>query len=229
MTIMRIGRSVVAAAMASTLFALPVLAEDVAGPDVDVTAAVSASLAFSVTIAELIPNAGTPDPNDTLIGPIVTSMDFGSLASNGTFDPDGPGGPLAPQPRSLNSTRAYQVFFGINAQQRPFTIKQAASPLQSGVNEIPAGALIVTPLNGVGGNPAQPLPANVVPGTRQSAITGSLLNPIVLFSSAGGPTNTMAATYGITDDSALGATEPIPLDQPAGDYTTTIRFTATIT
>ena len=224
----RFGRSAVAAIMAATLFASPAMAVDIAGPDVTVTATVSSSLTFSATINELVPNTATTDPTDTLIGPTVTSMNFATLASNGTFDPDG-AGPLPPQPRSLNSTKAFQVFFGINSQQRPFTIKQAAGPLQSGVNTIPAGAFIVTPLSGVGGDPTRPLPANITKGLRQSAITGSLLTPIVLFSSSGGPSDTMAATYGITDDTALGATAFIPLDQPAGSYTTTVRFTATVT
>ena len=228
MTLNVLNRSLVAAVTAVTLFASPVLAVDIAGPDVQVTAAVGSTLAFSVTITELVPNTATPDPKDTLIGPVVTAMDFSTLASNGTFDPDGTG-PQPPQLRSLNSLKAFQVFFGINSQQRPFTIKQAAGPLQSGVNAIPAGAFIVTPLSGVGGDTTKPLPANILKGSRVSAITGSLLTQIVLFSSSGGPADTMAATYGITDDSTLGATAFIPLDQPAGIYTTTIRFTATVT
>ena len=228
MKLSMLSRSLVAAVTAVTLFASPVLAVDIAGPDVSVTATVGSTLSFSVTITELIPNSATPDPSDTLIGPTVTAMDFGALASNGTFDPDG-AGPLPPQLRSLNSLKAFQVFFGINSQQRPFTIKQAAGPLQSGVNAIPAGGFIVTPLSGVGGDTTRPLPANILKGNRTSAITGSLLTPIVLFSSSGGPSDTMAATYGITDNPTLGATAPIPLDQPAGTYTTTIRFTATVT
>jgi hypothetical protein len=228
MNLMLWGRSLVAGLTAVPLFASPVLAVDLPGPDVQVTATVGSTLSFSVTITELVPNTATPDPADTLIGPQVAAMDFSTLASNGTFDPDGVG-PQPPQLRSLNSTKAFQVFFGLNAQQRPFTIKQAAGPLQSGVNAIPAGAFIVTPLSGVGGDPAKPLPANILKGNRVSAITGSLLTPIVLFSSSGGPADTMAATYGITDNPQLGATAPIPLDQPAGTYTTTIRFTATVT
>jgi hypothetical protein len=222
------GRSLAAVVTAASLFATPVLAVDIPGPDVSVTATVTSTLAFSVVINELVPNTATPNPSDTLIGPAVTAMDFGTLASNGLFDPDGTG-PLAPQPRALNSLKAFQVFFGINAQQRPFQIKQAAAPLQSGSDTIPAGAFIVSPLDGVGGDPTKPLPANIVRGNRGSAITGSLLTPSVLFSSSGGPSDTMAATYGITDDSSLGAMAPIPLDQPAGTYTTTIRFTATVT
>jgi hypothetical protein len=224
----RLSRVLTAALTAVSLFATPALAVDVPGPDVQVTATVSSTLSFTVTINELVPNTATPNPSDTLIGPQVTAMDFGTLASNGNFDPDGTG-PLPPQPRALNSLKAFQVFFGINAQQRPFTIQQAAAPLQSGTNAIPAGAFIMTPLDGEGGDPTKPLPGNITRGNRGSAITGSLLTPVVLFSSSGGPAATMAATYGITDDSSLGATAPIPLDQPAGTYTTTIRFTATIT
>jgi hypothetical protein len=225
-----LGRSLMAGLTATALFASPVLAVDIVPPDVAVTATVAPALSFSVTINELVPNPATPDPTDTLIGPVVTSMNFGTLASNGTFDPDGPG-PLPPQPRALNSLKAFQVFFGLNAQQRPFTIKQAAGPLQSGVNVIPAGAFIGTALDGVGGDTTKPLPSHITVRTPRSssAITGSLLTPVVLFSSTGGPAATLAATYGITDSAALGATAPIPLDQPAGTYTTTIRFTATVT
>jgi hypothetical protein len=201
------------------LAAGPAMAVDIPGPSVAVSANVSSTLTFSVTITELIPDGS----GGTTIGPVVTTMDFGTLASNGTFDPDG-AGPIAPQPRALNSLRAYQAFFGINSQQRPFSIKQTAGPLQSGANTIPNGAFIVTPLNGVGGNPAQPLPANISVKSRQSAVGTN----IELFSSSGGSANTMAATYGVTDDPALGATQSIPLDQPTGNYLTTVVFTATV-
>ncbi|MBI4342028.1 MAG: hypothetical protein HY599_01530 [Candidatus Omnitrophica bacterium] len=209
---------------AAGLFAAPVMAVDIPGPSVAVSANVSSTLTFSTTITELIPDGS----GGTTIGPVVQTMDFGSLASNGTFDPDGPGG-VAPQPRALNSLRAYQVFFGINAQQRPFSIKHTAGPLQSGGNTIPNGAFIVTPLSGIGGDPTPgdgggSLPANITPGTRQSAVGTN----IVLFSSSGGPSATMAATYGVTDDPNLGATAAIPLDQPTGNYVTTVVFTATI-
>lgn len=228
MKIRSLGKSLIAGLTAAILFASPALAVDIAGPDVAVSATVASALSFTVTVTELVPNLATTDPTDTLIGPTVTSMGFGTLASNGTFDPDG-SGPLPPQPRALNSLKAFQVFFGINPQGRAFQIKQAAGPLQSGVNTIPAGSFIVTPLAGVGGDSTKPLPGGILKGSRASAITGSLLTPIVLFSSSGGPSDTMAATYGITDSAALGATATIPLDQPAGTYSTTIRFTATVT
>lgn len=198
----------------------PVMAVDLPGPAVAVQAEVASTLTFSVTVTELIPTGA----GGTTIGPVVTSMNFSILASNGTFDPDGTG-PTPPQPRALNSTKAFQVFFGINAQGRPFTIKQTASLLQAGGNTIPSGAFIVTPLQGVGGDSSQPLPAGITLGSRGSAVATNK----VLFTSTGGPSNTMAATYGITDDPALGATQTIPLDQPAGSYTTTVTFTATIT
>lgn len=184
---------------------------------VNVTADVPSALSFNVTITELLNNG-------TVIGPPVTAMDFGNLASNGMFDPDG-GGPLPSQLRSLNSTRAYQVFFGINAQQRPFTIKQTAGPLQSGPNSLKDGAFIVTPLSGVGGDPSKPLPAGTTPGSQGTAVQTDK----VLFTGTGGASDTMAATYGITDDPRLGAFQFIPLDQPAGNYITTVTYTATVT
>jgi hypothetical protein len=205
--------------MAGLLGAAPAMAVDIPGPAVPVSATVPANLSFSVTITELIPDGA----GGTTIGPVVTTMDFGPLASNGTFDPDGPG-PIPPQPRALNALRAYQVFLGVNPQGGGFNIRQTATPLSNGVATIPNGAFIVTPLSGVGGDPAQPLPANIVVGTRGTAVAVDK----VLFSSAGGPTNTMAATYGVTDDPSLGAFEFIPLDQPTGIYVTTVTFTATI-
>lgn len=217
-------KSVVAALTASALFATPAMAVDVPGPSVPVSATVSAALTFTVTILELIPN-GT---GGTTLGTTpVTSMAFGTLASNGTFDPDGTG-PLTPQPRALNSTKAFQAFFGVNSQQRAFTVKHTAGPLQSGVNTIPAGSFVVTPLTGIGGDTTTgdgggPLPANITVAPKKSAIgTG-----VVLFSSTGGPSATMAATFGITDV-AVPATAVIPLDQPAGSYTTTVTFTLTV-
>lgn len=193
---------------------------------VAVTATVPSGLTFNVTIVELIPNTATTDPADTIIGQTVTAMAFGNLASNGTFTPTTGPNAGVPQPRALNSTKAFQAFFGVNAQQRAFTIKQTAAPLQSGGNVIPAGAFRVDPLNGVGGDLTKPLPAGILVGPSRSAIgTG-----FTLFSSTGGPSNTMAATYGITDNPQLesGTSETIPLDQPAGSYSTVITYTATV-
>ena len=187
--------------------------------DVDVTAEVPSKFSFSVTITELIPDG----QGGTEIGPVVTEMDFSELASQGTFDHDN--NPDTPEvPRSLSSTKAYQVFFGINSQQRSFTIKQTAGPLQSGADSLPDGAFIVTPLEGVGGDKTKPLPGGIEVGDRGTAVEADK----VLFSSSGGPSDTMAATYGVTDDPKLGAFEFIPLDQPAGDYVTNVTFTATV-
>ena len=196
-----------------------------------VTADVAATLSFNATITELVPVVGGPI-GATTIGPVVTDMVFGSLASQGTFDPDG-AGPLPPQPRSMSSTRAYQVFFGVNAQQRPFHIFEQASPLQTPAGDtIPNGAFIVTPLDGVGGDPTLPFGTNPTGNTTVRSFVGGRsavsIAPQELFHSTGGPTNTMAATIGITDDPTLGATEFIPLDQAAGAYTTTATFTATV-
>lgn len=203
---------------ATPAFALAVTCTGTCAPVV--TATVSSTLSFNVTIVELIPAAG----GGTTIGPAVTAMNFGPLASNGTFtNPQG-----QQQLRSLNSTKAFQVFFGINAQQRPFSIKQSSSGigLASGTNVIPVGSFIVTPLQGVGGDTTQPLPSGTSVAPSGSAIGSN----IELFSRATtGSSNTMAATYGITDDPARGAFGTgIPLDQPAGTYTTTITFTATV-
>ncbi len=203
---------------ASPVLAVPVLCTGTCAPVV--TATVASGLTFSVTIVSLVAAPG----GGTTLGSAVTAMNFGSLASNGTFIPPGS---TTPQLRSLNSTAAFQVFFGINAQQRPFTISQSSSGtgLASGTNFIPTGAFIVTPLQGVGGDPTLPLPAGIAVSPRGSAIgTG-----ITLFSrTVTGPSATLAATYGITDDTTLGATQPIPLDQPAGTYATTITFSATV-
>ena len=206
------------ATLAMLMSASPALAVDLSGGSYPVSATVPTGLTFNVTVVQLIPAVGA----GTTLGSTVTTMNFGNLASNGTFDPDGTG-PLPPQPRALNSTNAFQAFFGLNAQQRPFTIKQSASPLQSGINVIPAGAFVVTPLQGVGGDTTKPLPSGITVAARTSAIgTG-----VVLFSRAvAGPSDTMASTYGITDTGVNNQT--IPLDQPAGSYATTVTFTATV-
>lgn len=193
-----------------------------------VTATVSSAFSFTVTINELLPVAGSTT-GATTIGPVATTMNFGALASQGPFDPDG-AGPLPSQPRSMSSTRAYQVFFGINAQQRPFTISQSSSqPLQNGTGGvIPANAFVVIPLQGVGGDPTVPLPSGITVQPTNSAI-----GIRTLFTRATtGSSNTMAAVYAITDDIADPANTfpiaPIPLDQPGGTYSTNITFTAVI-
>lgn len=209
-------------AMAEGFLAAPVQAVDApctGSCEVEVTAEVPDDFSFAVTITELIPDG----EGGTDIGPVVTEMDFGTLASHGTFDDDDD--PSTDEvPRSLNSLKAFQAFFGINSQQRPFSIKQTAGPLQSGGDVLPDGAFIVTPLEGVGGNPDEDLPANIDVKDRGTAVETDK----VLFSSTGGPAATMAATYGITDDPDHGATEFIPLDQPSGDYVTTVTFTGTV-
>lgn len=179
-----------------------------------VTATVQPELRLDVAIRELIDGGQT-------IGPEVTDMHFGPLASHGTFDPDG-AGPLAPRPRALNSTKAFQVFFGMLNQGRPYSLDQTATSLRDGANTLPDGAFIVTPLVGEGGDPSKPLPAGTMVGTRGTAASNRML-----FSAGGGDTKTMAVTYGITDDPALGATEGISPNQPPGNYQTQVVFTAT--
>lgn len=211
----------VVAVLAALAVSTPAFAVDLpsAGGTVQVTADVPSNLSFNATMFELIPNGSG---GTTLSTSPVTSMVFGNLASNGTFDPDG-AGPLPPQPRSLNALRAYQVFFAINSQGRSYTIKQTAASLRSGTNVIPDGAFIVTPLSGIGGNPAQPLPAGITVGARGSAVATNK----ILFTSTG-VVSTLAATYAVTDDPSKGATQPIPTNQAAGNYTTTVTFTATV-
>lgn len=206
---------------ATPVFAIDVPCSTGSSCSVPVTATVSSTLSFNVTIVELLPDGS----GGTTIGPVVTAMNFGTLASNGTFDPDDDG-PLPPQLRALNSLKAFQVFFGINAQSRPYSIKQTAARLTSGGNTLPDGSFIVTPLNGVGGDSTRPLPSGTVVAVKRSAVGTN----VVLFSrTTNGAANTMAATYGITDDPDHGATQFIPLDQAAGSYVTTVVFTATVT
>ena len=210
---------------AALMFVGPAMAVDLPSSSVTVTAEVASSLSFNATICEIIPPAAPGGANTFASCGSSTPLAFGDWASHGTFTaPDG-----TQQPRALNSLRAYQVFFGVNSQQRSFIIKQTASPLVSGGDRIPDGAFIVTPLDGVGGDTTLPFASNppgntTVRGTQGTAVATDK----VLFSSSGGPTNTMAATYGVTDDPNAGAFEFIPLDQPTGSYATTVTFTATV-
>jgi hypothetical protein len=82
-----------------------------------VTATVSSAFSFSVTINELLPVPGSTT-GATTIGPVATTMAFGTIASQGDYDPDGPGGPLLPRPRSQSwpsfQTRASWRNFPMN-------------------------------------------------------------------------------------------------------------------
>lgn len=143
-------------------------------------------------------------------------MDFGQL--DRPTNPDG-------SPAAQRSLRHFQVFCGMNTSGRAYTVTQTGGTLTSGSDTLPDGAWIFTPLNGVGGNPSEPLPSGSTVGTQGTAASTDTL---WYRSDAGGAGTTISSTYGITNDAANGATEFVPPDQPAGNYSTTVLWTLTV-
>jgi len=170
------------------------------GP-INVTASISGTKSINCTILQ-----------DNNPGNVVTSMNYGALQLNANSN--------------FVGTKFFQFHCGVtNNTTTPYQVTQTGGTLTSGSNTLNNGSWIVTPLNGIGGNPSNPFP----PGTTVGACGTAAATNKMLFTQANGTTvSDYSFTYGITDDPALGATDAIPLDQPAGNYATTITFTATV-
>lgn len=171
---------------------------------VSVTAAVGAQLVFDVTLKK---------DNTT----VASTMNFGTLQPGDPSDPNS----------ALSSPNFYQVFYSVNTAGAPYSITETAASLTKtgSSTKIPDGAFIVTPLNGVGGDPNTPLPSGTTVSPRRSAVgTG-----VPMFANSEGRATTFAAAYGLTSDPNSGSTAIIPPDQSAGTYTTTVTWTLTTT
>jgi len=143
-------------------------------------------------------------------GQVVTSMQFGSLV------PSTPTGGLIGQ-------IFFQFHCGVASNTGPYQVTQTGGSLTSGGGQTLAdGAWIVTPLDGIGGNPSNPFPPGTTLGSCGTAASASKL----LFAQTNGTSvSDYSFTYGITDDPANCASDAIPQDQPAGIYGTTVTIT----
>ena len=194
--------------LAASVFAcVPSFAASTSFGPVSVSASVDTSLALSVVMKK----------ND-FNGATVSNMDFGKLVDIGT-------GTLRSSPTSTTGTGAVDVFLTANAHGTPYTITQTGGALSNGTVNLPSGACTVVPVYAAEDNGGAAKPSGAAIGSPGSWVSN---NKVIYASEAGvAAARTVQAIYSITDDPTAGATTGVPLDQPGGNYNTTVTFTLT--
>ena len=149
---------------------------------------------------------------NTTDGVTLSSINFGDLADEG-------GGSV------LHSTRNVVMRITANTHGAPYTIKQTGSSLTAGSATIPTGSCVVKPLYIAADNNGDSQPS----GSQLGAAGSWVAVDKVLYTSETGTAamRTIQCVYSITSDPNNGATETVPADQPAGNYTSSITFTVT--
>ena len=135
-------------------------------------------------------------------GPIVTSMDFGTLTNDGT--------------NNLESTKFFSVYLTTNTSSRKYEVRQTATQLTAGTKTLPAGTTIVTPFDALGTG----LPG--ILGTRGSWVA---TDKVIYASEVAGSAVGVGAIYAVTSNPTNGATAVIRQDQPGGVYAASVTFT----
>ncbi len=188
------------------------------------------SIEGPITIGATVPvnfDLGLAMRRNDFAGPVITSMDFGTLGTI-TFTNPATGQPQTSGLRSVvtgsTGTGAVAAFLTGNSQGAPYTISQTGTALTGpGGATIPAANCTVVPVYAAADNGQLPLPAGAALGTA-----GSWVGTRTLYTSGGtGALRTIQAFYSITDDTAAGATGAVPLSQAAGAYTANVTFTLT--
>ncbi|MEQ1765955.1 MAG: hypothetical protein ABL859_00880 [Methylotenera sp.] len=205
------------------LISLAVVLGMVAGfvsPSLMAATTTSGPITVGATVATAVALNVTMLKND-FNGATVTSMDFGRLI---TLPLTGGGTTgLRSSATSTTGTGAVDVFISGNSQGAPYTISQTGTPVTSGANTLPAGALNVVPVYATQDNGGAALPAGASIGTP-----GTWVGTRTLYTSGStGALRTIQAYYSVTDDPAAGATASVPTSQAAGTYTGTVTFTMT--
>lgn len=160
-------------------------------------ASINSSLTLDVVVEDQLSSAITP------------SLDFGNLIRvNDEF----------------RSQTFYKVYLTINSVGDPCELSQLGTFLSrtGGGEIIPSGVYIVKPEYDAGQNSSKAQPAGSQVGSR-----GTAVGTRVLFTDPTGSDRTITATYTLSGDSNLGATETIPLSQKSGSYNGTIQYTLT--
>ena len=142
----------------------------------------------------------------------MLAMDFGTL-QGGT-------GTLRSSTSGSTGTGDVVVLISGVSSGLPYTITEtSAAPLTSGTNTVPPGACVVTPVYADADNGGASLVGAL--GTP-----GSWVGTRILYTSdAIGSIRTIQAHFAVVDTGTPGATENVPLNQPAGTYTGTVTFT----
>jgi hypothetical protein len=193
-------------------------AATVASPALPVTATVPQAFEFTASVYKNLPQGFGPDYAN-----LRTSMQFGALEKM-TFT--APGNLVYKEIRSSDATgiAAFAVVLVANTQRVPYTITQTGTALTSGVNTIPNGSSVVTPVYTIQDNAGATLPAGASIGSPGSWVS---TNKTLYSSGPSGASRAIQAIYSITGDPTAGATATVPVDQPAGAYASGITFTMT--
>ena len=180
-----------AVVLALSLLQAPCYGASSVGP-VTMQATVSSVLGLTATIYE----------GNVFTGPIVTSMDFGTLTDDGS--------------NNLQSTKFFSVYLEANTSSRQYQVRQTATQLTAGTKTLRTGTTIVTPFDALGSG---------LPGTLGSQGSWVATDKVIYASETAGSAAGVGAIYGVTSNPANGATVVIPQDQPGGVYAASVTFT----
>ncbi len=170
---------------------------------VNISAQVLGALSISVVLHQ-----------NSSIGALVTSMDFGSL--------QGTSGTLRSSSAGSTGTGSVVAMITCNSSGLPYAVTEtSAAALTSGINTIPTGACAVVPVYAAADNGGDGLVGSL--GTA-----GSWVGTRTLYTSDGiGSIRTIQSHFAIVDSGSTGGSADVPLNQPAGTYTGTVTFTVT--
>jgi hypothetical protein len=184
-------------------------AASLSAPVITVNAAVETNMSLTVTLKKNDWNGAT-----------ISSMDFGTLK------PGILGDTLISSTAGSTQTGDVLVWIYAHAQGAPFAIQQTGTPLVSGVNKIPEGACMVTPVWITQDNQGKSMPSGAALGNRGSWIK---TNKILYTSEPGTTTYAGIRAYYAIGDFNQGppALDMVPLYQPAGSYSGTVVITMT--
>ena len=195
-------KKIISMVMVLVLAAAPVMAATTSS---QVTASASVQSAFALDMVIVQNDAGATSN--------VSALNFGQLANNGA------GG--------LTSTRFFTVYLSAKTQTQPYNILQTGQSMTNGTVTLPNNAQRVTPVYVPVDNGGATLPTGAAIGTQGTWV---VTNKIIYDSENSlAQDRTVQAVYGLIGDSALGAGNFIPSNQPSGSYSGNITFTLTTT
>lgn len=171
----------------------------------NVTASVTADLALTMAIFELDPVTGNPSGSN-----VAPNMAFGELVKDGN--------------NAQRSAKAFAVFLSSTSSSRPYVVRAAVPAMANPTNTLPNALLMRVIQATQNGND---IPGDAFNGNAQS---GVMTEQTIYTSNSSGSSSDLNLVYGISGGNADGSSpfpgwQPIPPDQPAGNYSTTATYT----
>lgn len=144
--------------------------------------------------------------------------DFGEDVPDGQI----PFGALTASNGTLNAANGFMAYINMNvSQQGNYTLVQnIANPLTAGANTIPNNAFTITAISLNNDNPPNSQgQGQVLTGGSQTAVGNLTLYNSGAGATPGSKQHTIRAYYGLRN---------VPIDQPAGSYSTNVVYTLTV-